>query len=192
VITRVGGGGIVLSFPRLGALPEGVEPGCRIAVKLKALAGAPVRHTIALSVKEAPPPSVEVAPLTVDKPQRRAFFRVGSSLSVTCFVLGQNGEPIPGSVTIGVVENISAGGLRIVTDTGLPPQARVRLRLDVPAQLQRSPSGPLEAEARVRRIVAIGRRMPPQYVVALQLWFDREAERDKWARLVFDLQRAHR
>jgi PilZ domain len=191
VIARIGGGGLVLSFPRLGSLPEGVEPGCRIAVKLKALAGAPVRHTIAIAVQETPPPSVEVAPLSVDKPQSRAFLRVGSALAVTCFGLTASGDPVPGSMTVGVVENISAGGLRMVTDAGLPPQSRVRLRLDVPAHLQGSPAGPLEAEASVRRITSLGDGTPPQYVIALQLLFGREAERDRWARLVLDLQRAN-
>jgi c-di-GMP-binding flagellar brake protein YcgR len=118
--------------------------------------------------------------------QRREFFRVQPCLPVTCVVLGADGQARPGPPVVGVVENISAGGLLIATNAVLSVQDLLRVRVPMPPPSE----GALEAEARVRRAEPIPHRSPPHLRVALQFVFAREADRDQWVRLVADLRAA--
>ena len=117
--------------------------------------------------------------------QRREFFRVQPCLPVTCVVVGADGQPRPGPPIVGVVENISGGGLLIATNAALSAQDVLRVRLALPPP---SHGEALEAEARVRRVEPIPGRVPPHFRVALQFVFPREADRDQWMRLVAELR----
>jgi hypothetical protein len=117
--------------------------------------------------------------------QRREFFRVQPCLPVTCVVVGPDGQPRPGPALVGIVENVSGGGLLIATNATLSVQDLLRVRLALPPPSQ---GEALEAEARVRRVEPIPHRAPPHFRVALQFVFPREADRDQWVRLVAELR----
>lgn len=120
--------------------------------------------------------------------QRREHFRVQRCLPVTCVPIGLDGQPQFGAAFIGVVENISAGGLRITTPAAVSLQDVLRVRLPMPGEVAAVEGRALEAYARVRRVVLLPDRTPPHHDVALQLIFEREADRDDWVRLVDALQ----
>lgn len=192
IVADVGPSRIVFALPDLGALPSEIEVGCRIAIRPLEGPAAPWRHAVATAVASSPVPVVEVGPLADEKAQRRGFFRIDACLPVTCFAPDAGDAARPPVTATGVTENISAGGLRIVTNTALKVRDAVRIRVDVPSALVALHAEALEADARVRRVFEVLGRSPPHYVVALQLLFTREPRRDQWVQLVFELQRAAR
>src|SRR5262249_9368373 len=94
---------------------------------------------------------------------------------------------------MGTTENLSGGGLRIVTGELLAARDLVHVRLDLPGNLPGFRMASIEAEARVRRISPVP-GTPPRYGVALQLVIARESEQQQWVDLAQALEhwvRAH-
>jgi hypothetical protein len=121
--------------------------------------------------------------------EQRAFYRVQPGLPITCVVMGADGQPAAGPPGMGVVANISAGGLRIITNVTLAMHNVLRVRLALPLQVSGAEEKVLEAYARVRRVAQLPDRAPPHFDVALQLIFEHEAERDDWVALIAELQK---
>jgi len=189
MVARMTPSRIVFSFPELGAPPAGLAPGSRIAIRLRGPSGPVLRHTVAIAVSASSPPTVEVGQFLAERAQRREFFRVDVALPVTCTPVGTNGAARGASAASGITENLSAGGLRLVTAERFAVRDLVRVRLELPSSLPGMRVGALEAEARVRRIGAVPGGPQPRYCLALQLVFDRESQQDQWVELAFALDR---
>jgi c-di-GMP-binding flagellar brake protein YcgR len=128
--------------------------------------------------------------MTEARPQRRGFFRVVARLPVTCFASDPTAARPLAQIGKGHTENLSAGGLCILVDAALTPGDGLRIRLEAPPTLNVSQAGPLESAARVDRVDLLPDTV--QRRVALRLLLTREAERDRWAQLVFELQSVKR
>jgi c-di-GMP-binding flagellar brake protein YcgR len=189
IVTAVGSERIGIRFPDMRALLPGCAPGSTVVLRVFDELGTYVAETTVLRVQSAPHVMILIRPpQSFTTVQRRKFFRVPAKLPVD-FTITASTEPEAVGLRdpAGKTQNISAGGLWLLSALALHMDDELELRVSIP----KLRAAALELEL-TGRVVRVGPGNPKLHITCsagIQFVHKDQQREDALVRVMFELQR---